>query len=849
MAFSINDNRPPLEQFLQGEAARAYHFLGSHFENWDGRQGVVFRVWAPNAKSVSVVGDFNDWNPDAHYMYRISDSGVWELFIEGVWEYACYKYCVETPWNERILKTDPYAFHCQTRPDNASRTYHIYDYQWNDGEWVQWKKDNPHKSQAINVYEVNAGSWKKYEDGNFYSYRALADELIPYVKKMGYTHIEFMPLTEFPFDGSWGYQVTGYYAATSRYGEPKDLMYFVDRAHQEGIGIILDWVPAHFPKDAHGLGRFDGTGCYEYEDWRIGEHKEWGTYIFNYGRYEVTSFLISSAMFWLDMYHIDGIRVDAVASMLYLDYNRKDGEWIANAYGGRENLVAVDFLQKLNNVVHMFYPEVMMIAEESTAWPNVTRYPIEGLGLGFDYKWNMGWMNDMLSYISLDPLWRNYHHDTLTFSMVYAFSEDFMLPISHDEVVYGKGSLINKMPGGYDQKFQGVRGFVSYMLAHPGKKLMFMGSEIGQFDEWNANTQLEWNLLEYEKHQQLQHFFATANKFYLDTPAMHENDYDWNGFRWVALDDYQNSVIAFRRIALDSSEILVVCNFQPVTRENYRVAVPVYGIYEEVFNSEAAEFGGTDIKNEGDIQAINEKEHDLDYCISITLPPLGVTYYKLKEELPVPKKLFQEEEEEAEAEAVEATAEEAEAEEAPVAEEAPAAEEAPVAEEAPAAKAEELKEEAPAAKAEEPKAKAPAAKAEEPKEEAPAAKAEEPKAEAPAAKAEEPKAKAPAAKAEKPKAKAAAAKAEKPKAEAPAAKVGEPKAEAPAAKAEEPKAEAPAVKAEEPKAEAPAVKAEEPKEEAPAKKAAPKKKAPAKKAPAKKAPAKKSRSQKDHQKR
>ena len=361
MAFSINDNRPPLEQFLQGEAARAYHFLGSHFENWDGRQGVVFRVWAPNAKSVSVVGDFNDWNADAHYMYRISDSGVWELFIEGVWEFACYKYCVETPWNERILKTDPYAFHCQTRPDNASRTYHIYDYQWNDDEWVQWKKDHPHKTQAINVYEVNAGSWKKYDDGNFYNYRALADELIPYVKKMGYTHIEFMPLTEFPFDGSWGYQVTGYYAATSRYGEPKDLMYFVDRAHQEGIGVILDWVPAHFPKDAHGLARFDGTGCYEYEDWRIGEHKEWGTYIFNYGRYEVTSFLISSAMFWLDMYHIDGIRVDAVASMLYLDYNRKDGEWIANAYGGRENLVAVDFLQKLNNVCHMFHPEVMIL--------------------------------------------------------------------------------------------------------------------------------------------------------------------------------------------------------------------------------------------------------------------------------------------------------------------------------------------------------------------------------------------------------------------------------------------------------------------------------------------------------
>ena len=636
MAFQLNDPRPPLDQFLQGESVHAYEFLGSHFVNWDNRDGVVFRVWAPNALSVSVVGDFNGWNSDANYMYRISESGVWELFIEGVQEFACYKYCVETPWSERRLKTDPYAFHCQTRPDNASRVYEINGYEWNDGEWYNFKKEHPHSKQPINVYEINAGSWRKYEDGNVYSYRKLAEEIIPYVKNMGYTHIEFMPLTEFPFDGSWGYQVTGYFAATSRYGEPKDLMYFIDRCHQEGIGVILDWVPAHFPKDAHGLARFDGTGCYEYEDYRIGEHKEWGTYIFNYGRYEVTSFLISSAMFWLDMYHVDGIRVDAVASMLYLDYNRKDGEWIAN--GGRENLVAVDFLQKLNTVVHMYHPEAMMIAEESTAWPNVTRYPIQDMGLGFDYKWNMGWMNDMLSYISLDPLWRNYHHDTLTFSMVYAFSENFMLPISHDEVVYGKGSLINKMPGDYNQKFAGVRGFVSFMMAHPGKKLMFMGSEIGQFDEWNAEQQLQWGLLEYEKHRQLNHFFAEVNKFYRDIPAMHENDYDWNGFQWIALDDYQKSVIAFRRIANDGSEIICVCNFQPVTRENYKVGVPVYGIYEEVFNSESEEFGGCGIINGGEIMSKDEKDHELDYSIEITLPPLGVMYYKLKQEVTPPVK-------------------------------------------------------------------------------------------------------------------------------------------------------------------------------------------------------------------
>ena len=638
MAYSLNDERYPLDQFLAGDSVSAYEFMGSHYVNWNGREGVVFRVWAPNALSVSVVGDFNNWDKDADYMYRISDSGVWELFIEGVQEYACYKYCVETPWQEKRLKTDPYAFYCEVRPDNASRVYNIDGYEWHDEGWYNYKKEHPHKTQPINVYEINAGSWRKSEDGKMLSYRELADELIPYVLKMGYTHIEFMPLTEFPFDGSWGYQVTGYYAATSRYGEPKDLMYFIDKCHENGIGVILDWVPAHFPKDGHGLARFDGTGCYEYEDWRIGEHKEWGTYIFNYGRYEVKSFLVSSAMFWLDMYHIDGIRVDAVASMLYLDYNRKDGEWLPNIYGGRENLVAVNFLQNLNAAVHLYHPEAMMIAEESTAWPGVTGYPAEGMSLGFDYKWNMGWMNDMLSYISTDPLWRNYHHDTLTFSMVYAFSENFMLPISHDEVVYGKGSLINKMPGGYDQKFAGVRGFVSYMMAHPGKKLMFMGGEIGQFDEWNSNEQIEWNLLEYDKHRELNHFFAEVNKFYRDVPAMHENDYDWDGFQWVALDDYQHSVIAFRRIANDGSEILVVCNFQPVQRDNYRVGVPVAGIYEEVFNSESAEFGGCGVLNSGEIKSKRIKDHQLNNSIEITLPPLGVMYFKLKKKAPAPKK-------------------------------------------------------------------------------------------------------------------------------------------------------------------------------------------------------------------
>ena len=628
MAFKINDERAPLDQFLQGESVRAYEFLGSHFVNWDGRQGVVFRVWAPNALSVSVVGDFNDWNNDANFMYKISDGGVWELFIEGIPEFACYKYCVETPWHERRLKTDPYAFHCQTRPDNASRVYEIDGYEWHDEKWYDYKKEHPHKNMPINVYEVNAGSWRKYEDGNVFSYRKLADELIPYVKNMGYTHIEFMPLTEYPFDGSWGYQVTGYFAATSRYGEPKDLMYFVDRCHEEGIGVILDWVPAHFPKDAHGLGRFDGTGCYEYEDPRIGEHKEWGTYIFNYGRYEVTSFLLSSAMFWLDKYHVDGIRVDAVASMLYLDYNRNDGEWIANAYGGRENLVAVDFLQKLNTVVHMFHPEAMMIAEESTAWPNVTRYPIKDMGLGFDYKWNMGWMNDILRYFSLDGFFRKYNHDCITFSMFYAFSENFVLPISHDEVVHGKKSLIDKMPGSYDEKFAGVRAFLGYMMAHPGKKLMFMGQEFGQFIEWNYEKGLDWLLLDYPKHRSLQNYFKKINEFYKANPAFWQIDYSWEGFSWISSDDKDNSVIAFRRIDEKGKEIIVVCNFTNVERCDYRIGIPKKGAYKIVFNSDDVDFGGEGKGNKGKLKTESINMHGFEQSISLDLPPMSAIYIK-----------------------------------------------------------------------------------------------------------------------------------------------------------------------------------------------------------------------------
>lgn len=627
-----------LDDFHSGDSARAYDLLGVHKSYMFGQFGVVFRVWAPNAAAVSVVGDFNNWNPEANPMGKISEAGVWECFIPNiVKEYDNYKYCIDTPWGERIYKCDPYAFHYEVRPNNSSKFYDIEGYEWEDGEWQKNKKPGPHHDEPINVYEVHAGSWKKAEDGGFLNYRELADELIPYAVDMGYTHIEFMPVTEYPFDGSWGYQVTGYYAPTSRYGTPHDFMYLIDKAHQAGLGVILDWVPAHFPRDAHALARFDGTCCYEYEDWRKGEHKEWGTLVYNYSRYEVISFLISSAMFWMDKYHVDGIRVDAVASMLYLDYNRKDGEWCPNIFGGKENLEAVDFLRKLNNTCEKYFPGNIMIAEESTSWPMVSR-PTDMGGLGFSYKWNMGWMNDMLRYLALDPIYRPYHHDNLTFSLIYAFSENFMLPISHDEVVYGKCSLMNKMPGDYEMKFAGVKTFVAYMMSHPGKKLTFMGAEFGQFDEWNYERELSWEVLDYEKHKQLQTFFRDINNFYKENPPLYEIDFSWEGFQWICHSDYQRSILIFRRIDTKGDEIISVCNFQPMLREDYRIGVPYAGTYAEVFTTDAEAYGGSGFTNGTAVKSTRKQCHDHKNSIVVTVPPMSVMFFKCTKKSPVRKK-------------------------------------------------------------------------------------------------------------------------------------------------------------------------------------------------------------------
>ena len=634
-----------LDDFHSGSSVRAYDLLGAHRSYMYGQLGVVFRVWAPNAAAVSVVGDFNYWNPEANPMGKLSEAGVWECFVPNVVnEYDNYKYCIETQWGERLYKSDPYAFHFETRPSNSSKFYDIEGFEWEDDDWLENKlsmakarnnadendirqKPSIYNDKPVNVYEVHAGSWRKKDNGDFLSYTELADELIPYAADMGYTHIEFMPLTEYPFDGSWGYQVTGYYAPTSRYGTPHDFMYLVNKAHMAGLGVLLDWVPAHFPKDSHGLIRFDGTCCYEYEDWRKGEHKEWGTLVFNYSRYEVISFLLSSAMFWMDKYHIDGIRVDAVASMLYLDYNRKDGEWCPNIFGGKENLEAIDFLRKLNTSCYELFPGNMMIAEESTAFPMVSR-PADTGGLGFSFKWNMGWMNDMMRYLALDPIYRPYHHDNLTFSLIYAFSENFMLPISHDEVVYGKCSLMNKMPGDYNMKFAGVKTFIAYMMAHPGKKLTFMGAEIGQFDEWNFQKQLDWEVLDYDMHKQLKAFFRDINIFYRENSPLYEVDFSWEGFQWICHSDYQRSILLFRRIDKKGDELIVVCNFQPMLREEYMLGVPYAGVYAEVFSTDNESYGGSGFTNGVEIKSKKKKCHELENSVTITVPPMSVMYFK-----------------------------------------------------------------------------------------------------------------------------------------------------------------------------------------------------------------------------
>ena len=631
MNYSFNEARPALEVFHTGDSVRAYDFLGAHLVNRNDKNGVVFRVWAPTARSVSVAGDFNNWNNEANYMYNIG-YGVWEVFVEGVKQFCTYKYCIESEYGDRLMKADPYAFHAQTRPGQASVVYDIESYSWNDSEWFNKRKENNISSSPMNIYEIHAGSWRKYPDGNFFNYQKLADELIPYLKEMHYTHVQLMPIMEYPYDGSWGFQTTGYYAPTSRYGTPSDFMAFVDKLHGEGIGVILDWVPSNFPTDDFGLARFDGSPLYESNDPKTSKRDSWGTCLFNYARFEVTSFLVSCAMFWLDKYHIDGLRIGALSSMLYLDYGKTEGEWEPNKFGGKENLDAVDFVKRLNTAVHMYHPDVMMFAEENTSWPKLT-HKIEDGGLGFDFKWNMGWMNDMLHYMSLNSMWRPFNHDSLTFSLYYAFSEKFLLPISHDEVSHGKGSLIKQMPGKYDEQFAGVRAFITYMYAHPGKKLVFMGTEIGQFDEWNHEEAIQWDLLEFEKHKKLRTFFKELNKFYLDCKPLYELDTVWKGFDWIHHDDYTNSVIAFKRTDKNGDEIVSVCNFQPIRRDEYCIGVPKYGLYDEVFNSDEERFGGSGVVNGNNIKTEVMKIHGFDQGLSLTLPPLSVIYLRCAKEL------------------------------------------------------------------------------------------------------------------------------------------------------------------------------------------------------------------------
>jgi 1,4-alpha-glucan branching enzyme len=615
-----------LHLLAQGTHYRSYEKLGAH----PTEHGVHFAVWAPNAASVSVIGDFNDWNRDAAPMEIRREAGIWEVFIPGVKNNACYKYHVVSRFNDyQADKADPYAVYSEFRPGTASRVWNLDSWQWNDSAWMEAQPANPVAS-PMSIYEIHAGSWMRVpEEGNrWLTWRELAHRLGDYVCQMGYTHVEFLPVTEHPFDGSWGYQPTGYFAPTSRFGTPSDFMYLVDHLHQRGIGVILDWVPAHFPTDEHGLGYFDGTHLYEHADPRQGKQQEWNTLLFNYGRREVRNFLISNALFWLDKYHIDGLRVDAVASILYLDYAKRAGEWIPNPYGGKENLDAVDFLRTLNERVYGEYPRAMTIAEESTAWPMVSRPTYLG-GLGFGFKWIMGWMHDTLDYMSKDPVYRSYHQNQILFSLMYAFSENFILPFSHDEVVYGKGSMIRKMPGDDWQKFASLRLLYGYMFGHPGKKLLFMGNDFGQWNEWNHDSSLDWHLLEETQHKALQRWVRDLNTTMRGEPALYELDSDPAGFEWVDCNDVARSVLSFLRKGRRAGDMLLfVCNFTPVPHHNYRVGAPAGGFWRETMNSDALLYGGSGQGNMGGVEASPLPMHGRPWSLSITVPPLATVVFK-----------------------------------------------------------------------------------------------------------------------------------------------------------------------------------------------------------------------------
>ena len=615
--------------FREGTHARLYRVLGAHPAVVDGVAGVRFAVWAPNAERVSVIGDFNGWRKDANPLTARGDwSGIWQGFVPGVATGAAYKYHIVSRYDGyQVDKADPFAFYAEEPPRTASRVWTL-EYDWGDGEWMSTRKHVNSLDAPWAIYEVHLGSWRRTSDGRSLSYREIAEPLADYVAEMGFTHVEFLPLMEHPFYGSWGYQTVGYFAPTSRYGTPQDFKYLIDVLHRRGIGVILDWVPSHFPADEHGLAYFDGTHVFEHRDRRQGYHPEWHSYIFNYGRNEVRAFLLSSALFWLDQYHVDALRVDAVASMLYLDYARKDGEWIPNAFGGRENLDAMSFLRKLNATVYEHYPDVQTIAEESTAWPMVSR-PVHIGGLGFGMKWNMGWMHDTLSYMSTDPLFRKYHHHKLTFSLVYAFTENFVLPLSHDEVVYGKGSLIGKMPGDEWQKFANLRALFGYMMLHPGKKLLFMGGEIGQWSEWNHEAAVDFALLERPLHAGLKRWVRDLNTLYRGEPSLHKHDFSGDGFEWIDCNDSEESVLSFiRKGDANDPVILAVANFTPVPRLNYQVGVPSGGYWSEVLNSDAELYGGSGQGNLGGVDAAPVGAHGRYYSLTITLPPLAVVVFK-----------------------------------------------------------------------------------------------------------------------------------------------------------------------------------------------------------------------------